>query len=109
MNAQCGAAAAGKFLFRERLRNDCGEPTFIIDEGSPPMTPLLIAMTLLGCSDAGDQCQTVRVLPTHYVSVDACNAAAEDVLTRLTEADAPVMAVHCAKLPATTLALATTR
>ena len=70
------------------------------------MSPLLIAMTLLGCSDAGDQCQAVRVLPTRYVSVEACNAAAESALTRLTEADAPVMAVHCAKLPATTLALA---
>ena len=73
------------------------------------MSPLLIAMTLLGCSDAGDQCQQVRVLPARYVSIEACNAAAEDVLTRLTEADAPVMAVHCQKLPATTLAFATTR
>jgi len=63
------------------------------------MTPLFVAMTLLGCSDAGDQCTALRRLPTHYVSVAACNAAAEDVLTRLTEADAPVMAVHCAQLP----------
>ncbi len=31
------------------------------------MSPLLIAMTLLGCSDAGDQCQTLRVLPARYV------------------------------------------
>ena len=59
------------------------------------MSPLLIAMTLLGCSDAGDQCREVRVLPARYVSVAACNAAAEDVLTRLAKADAPVMAVHC--------------
>lgn len=64
------------------------------------MSPLLIAMTLLGCSDAGDHCQTVRVLPARYVTVAACNTAADDVLTRLTEADAPVMAVHCAKLRA---------
>ncbi len=60
------------------------------------MSPLLIAMTLLGCSDAGDQCQAVRVLPARYESVAACNAAAADVLTRLSEADAPVMAVKCA-------------
>jgi hypothetical protein len=73
------------------------------------MSPLLIAMTLLGCSDAGDQCQAVRVLPARYESVAACNAAAETVLTRLTEADAPVMAVHCARLPATTLAMADAR
>ena len=68
------------------------------------MTPLLIAMTLLGCSDAGDQCTTVRILPARYVSVDTCNAAAGDVLTRLSEADAPVMAVRCAKLPVEQLA-----
>ena len=68
------------------------------------MSPLLIAMTLLGCSDAGDQCQVVKVLPARYATVEACNSAAETVLTRLSEADAPVMAVHCAKLPATTVA-----
>lgn len=81
------------------------------------MSPFLIAMTLLGCSDAGDQCQAVRVLPARYVTVAACNAAAEDVLTRLAEADAPVMAVRChaaapttmAMAPATTVAMADAR
>ncbi len=70
------------------------------------MSPLLIAMTLLGCSDAGDQCQTVRVLPARYITVEACNAAAQTVLTRLAEADAPVMAVHCTKVPAVQTAMA---
>ncbi len=70
------------------------------------MTPLLSAMTLLGCSDAGDQCHTVRVLAPRYASVDACNAAAGDVLTRLTESDAPVMAVHCQKADAPMVAMA---
>ncbi len=70
------------------------------------MSPLLIAMTLLGCSDAGDQCQTVRVLAPRYVSVDACNAAASDILTRLTEADAPVMAVRCQKTDGPQVAIA---
>jgi len=73
------------------------------------MSPLLIAMTLLGCSDAGDQCREVRVLPARYASVDACNTAAAEVLTRLSEADAPVMAAHCQKLPQPALALATPR
>ena len=68
------------------------------------MPPLLIAMTLLGCSDAGDQCQQIRVLPARYATVEACNAAAADVLTRLGEADAPVMAVHCDKAPEPQLA-----
>jgi hypothetical protein len=73
------------------------------------MSPLLIAMTLLGCSDAGDQCATVRVLPARYVTVAACNAAAEDVLTRLAEADAPVMAVRCSAAAPTAIALADAR
>ena len=68
------------------------------------MSPLLIAMTLLGCSDAGDDCRMVRILPARYATIDACNAAAESVLTRLTEADAPVMAVRCTKVPATQVA-----
>ena len=70
------------------------------------MSPFLIAMTLLGCSDAGDQCQAVRVLTPRYASVDACNAAAEAVLTRTVEISYPVMAVHCQKKDATTLAIA---
>lgn len=70
------------------------------------MSPLLIAMTLLGCTDAGDQCQTVRVLAPRYASVDACNAAAADVLTRLSEADAPVMAVRCQSADVAKVALA---
>jgi len=70
------------------------------------MSPLLIAMTLLGCSDAGDQCQTVRVLAPRYASVDACNAAAGDILTRLSEADAPVMAVRCQKVDAPQMSIA---
>lgn len=69
------------------------------------MSPLLIAMTLLGCSDAGDQCQNIRVLAPRYESVTACDAAAEAVLTR-TEVSFPVMAVHCAKAEAPVIALA---
>lgn len=70
------------------------------------MSPFLVAMTLLGCSDADDQCQAVRVLEPRYTSVAACNAAAETVLTRTVEISFPVMAVHCQKLDAPALALA---
>ena len=70
------------------------------------MSPLLIAMTLLGCSDAGDQCQTVRVLPARYATVAACNAAAGDILTRLTDYSAPMMAVRCQSLAPVQVAMA---
>jgi hypothetical protein len=70
------------------------------------MTPLLIAMTLLGCSDAGDQCQAVRVLAPRYQTVDACNAAAEEVLTRTIDVSYPVVAVHCQKAEVASVAIA---
>lgn len=69
------------------------------------MSPLLIAMTLLGCSDAGDQCRAIRVLTPRYESVAACDATTELVLTRA-EVSFPVMAVHCAKADAPVIALA---
>lgn len=65
------------------------------------MAPALVAMALLGCSDAGDQCTTLRVLPARYTSVAACYAASNDVLARLTGASAPMMAIRCRTVPAT--------
>ncbi len=64
------------------------------------MSPALIAMALLGCSDAGDQCQTVRVLPARYTTVAECYAASSAVLVRLSDNSAPMMAVRCRKVAA---------
>ena len=64
------------------------------------MSPVLVAMALLGCSDAGDQCQTLRILPVRYESVAACYAASNDVLLREADDEAPMMAVRCLKVPA---------
>ena len=61
------------------------------------MTPALIVIAILGCSDAGDACQTVRTEPTQFVSVAECNAAAEATLTRFTGLSYPVVAVRCQK------------
>lgn len=61
------------------------------------MTPALIVMAILGCSDAGDACQTVRTEPTQFVSVAECNAAAEAALSRFTGLSYPVVAVRCQK------------
>ncbi len=63
-----------------------------------PMSPGLIAMALLGCSDAGDQCQTLRVLPARYATVAECYAASNEVLVRLSDNPAPMMAVRCRKV-----------
>ena len=61
------------------------------------MNPALIVMAILGCSDAGDECQTVRYDQAQYVSVAECNAAAEAALTRYSGLTYPVIAVRCQK------------
>lgn len=61
------------------------------------MNPALIVMAILGCADGGDQCQTVRVEQTRYVSVAECNAAAEATLGRYSGLTYPVVAVQCQK------------
>ena len=64
------------------------------------MNSALIVMAIVGCGDAGDDCQTVRVDQARYVSVVQCNAAAEDALTRYTGLSYPVIAVRCQKASA---------
>ena len=61
------------------------------------MNPVLIVMAILGCSDAGDECQTVRVEPTLFVNVSECNAGAETALNRYAGLSYPVIAVRCQK------------
>lgn len=61
------------------------------------MDTALIVMAILGCGDAGDQCQTVRTEPTSYSTVAQCNAAAEGTLSRYAGLTYPVIAVRCQK------------
>lgn len=67
------------------------------------MNPALIVMAILGCADGGDECQTVRVEPTRFVSVAECNAAAEATLNRYAGLTYPVVAVRCQNAAGTTL------
>lgn len=61
------------------------------------MNSALVVMAILGCSDSGDQCQTVQVTPVQYASVAECNAAAEAALNRYTGLAYPVVAARCQK------------
>ena len=70
------------------------------------MNPVLIVMAILGCADAGDQCQTVKVEPVTYASVAACNAAAEATLGRYTGLTYPVVAASCQQSTGPTLVAA---
>ena len=73
------------------------------------MNSVLIVMAILGCGDGGDQCQTVRMLPTTYQSVEACKAAMPAALEKATDLPYPSISADCEKKPAQTLALVETR
>lgn len=55
----------------------------------------VFVMVLMGCGDAGGQCEAVRTLPTTYASAAACNAAANVLLPEQTDVAYPVIAAYC--------------
>lgn len=59
------------------------------------MAPAFFVLAILGCGDAGDLCSEARVLPVRYTSVQACQAAAPDMLARNTDLDFPSLAASC--------------
>jgi hypothetical protein len=59
------------------------------------MPPVAIVMAILGCADDGMQCQLVQQLPTTYVSVTACNKAAETELAQFGSLDYPTIMARC--------------
>lgn len=68
------------------------------------MTSVLFVMAILGCGDAGSQCQTVRMLPTSYETAEACRAAMPLALERSTDLPYPSLSADCQKKPAKELA-----
>jgi hypothetical protein len=59
------------------------------------MEPLYFVMAILGCGDGNANCAEARVEPTHYRSVQACQAAMPAALRRNTDIDYPVISVAC--------------
>lgn len=59
------------------------------------MGPAYYIMAILGCGDAGMQCEQVRIVPAHYVSQDACFAAAPDLLGASDDLAFPVVMTEC--------------
>ena len=66
----------------------------------------LVVMAILGCADAGEQCQQVGVARAHYVSVAECNAASRVELERQTDQPYPVIMVQCEAAPRVQIASA---
>lgn len=58
------------------------------------MATATILMAILGCGDAGTQCEQVGVSPVAYPSVSACVAAQDDVLAR-SDVMYPVVTAQC--------------
>ncbi len=68
------------------------------------MNTALIVMAILGCGDGGSQCQTVRMLPASYSTVEACQAAMPRELEKATDLPYPSISADCQKRPAKALA-----
>ena len=60
----------------------------------------LILMIVLGCSDAGDQCERVAATATSYANMAQCQAAVAIELPRQTGIAYPVIGAHCEPGPA---------
>jgi len=59
------------------------------------MEPLYFVMAILGCGDAGVQCQQARVEPVRYQSAAACQAAMANTLQRHTDLSFPTIQAAC--------------
>lgn len=59
------------------------------------MQTALILMTILGCDDTGSQCHYIRTHQQRWTSIELCDAASEKELTRITDADYPMLVAVC--------------
>lgn len=61
------------------------------------MKTALIAMTILGCDDAVNECKYVATATEHWVSVELCDAASERILEGYSNAGYPTVVAVCQK------------
>ena len=59
------------------------------------MGPALYVMAVLGCGEGQAPCQQVEVLATRYESREACLAASDGALARLSGVDFPIVVAQC--------------
>lgn len=59
------------------------------------MEPLYYVIAIMGCGDAGMQCQQQRVDPVRYRSAVQCQAAMANVLERHTDLSFPIVQANC--------------
>lgn len=59
------------------------------------MEPILYVLAIMGCGDDAAQCKQARIEPAHYTSVQACQAAMPDALSRNSDLEFPVLTAAC--------------
>ena len=59
------------------------------------MEPVFFVLAILGCGDAADGCQEVRIEPVRYVTEAQCRADLVPALTRNTDLSFPELAGTC--------------
>lgn len=63
------------------------------------MKTALIMMTILGCDDSVNQCEFVETPSERFVSIELCNAASEEILTRYGNIAYPTAVAVCQMPP----------
>lgn len=62
------------------------------------MEPLYYVIAIMGCSDAGAECQQARVEPVRYRSAVACQVAMAEALPRNADLMFPVVQASCQRV-----------
>lgn len=68
------------------------------------MRAAFVVMSILGCDDAGVQCQPVASVQQQWQTIAACDAASEKVLTRYKNVHYPMVVAVCQTAGTTALA-----
>jgi len=64
------------------------------------MGPAVFILAIMGCGEGDAACETVKVMPTHYVSAAACNAGTDAAARRYFDIDYPVVVAQCLRMDA---------
>lgn len=59
------------------------------------MEPLYFVMAIMGCGDGAANCAQARVEPTHYRTIQQCQAALPAALMRNSDIDYPEISATC--------------
>jgi len=59
------------------------------------MEPMFFVLAIMGCGDGSTACSEARVEPVRYATIQQCQAAMPQALTRHTDLSFPVISAAC--------------